>query len=218
MPDVPKLRVEPESLVKMAENRLTSMIAVVNTKSNEAGTAAAKANARLDTIDTMDLPGKVVEMSRILTSLAVKEGKATRLMNWSAMTAQQMHDALHELVHWRETIWRRYFPEDYRETMQPCWIEHGDAVQFTGALYGMWCWAHLEADASPSRQAEWFIRWRPMLQREIQDALKHCKAEQAHVASKAPERTVNLDAEQDKITQRVLAMQEREAAAAAATP
>ncbi len=200
-----------------AERRLTEMISIVNRKANEAETHAQNVDARLNTIEGMDLPGKVVEMSRILSGLAHKEGTAAKLWNWPAMNAEQTYAALNHLVHWRETVWRRYFPNDYAEYMEPCWLQHPDVLHLLGALCGMWHWANTEADSSPLRQAEWLARWKPLLLKEVKDALEACKSEQRHVDRREPARPIDLEAEQEQINQHTLAMQQREDAAKAAT-
>ncbi|MQS18009.1 hypothetical protein F7Q99_39130 [Streptomyces kaniharaensis] len=209
----PDLRLKPTAKVTdPAERRLVGMIDVVNRKVNDAASHVTKVDARLTTMEEIDLPGKVIEMSRILQGLAHREGTQTPLWNWSAMNAEQMYAALNHLVHWRETYWRRYFPAEYAAHMEPCWLKHGDVVHLLGALCGMWHWAHTEADASPLRQSEWLVRWKPLILKDLKSALDECRSAQQHVEPFEPDRPINLDAEQQEINGRVLAMQAREKA------
>ncbi|KOV09628.1 hypothetical protein ADK60_40375 [Streptomyces sp. XY431] len=202
-------------MTNAAENRLSTMISLVNKTAQEAESHAQKVDARLRTIEEMDLPGKVVEMSRILSGLAQKEGSAALLWNWPAMNAEQTYNALQHLVDWRETILRRFFPRDYYAVVEPCWLSHPDVLHLMGALCGMWHWAHTEADRSVLRQSEWLVRWKPMLVKDIEQALEPCRAEQQHVARRDPVRPIDREAEQQTIANHAQAMQAREDQAAA---
>ncbi|MFG3229909.1 hypothetical protein ACGF07_34690 [Kitasatospora sp. NPDC048194] len=205
-----KLKPPAGIITNAAENRLSTMISLVNKTANEAESHAERVDARLRLIEEIDLPGKVMEMSRILSGLAQKEGSAALLWNWPVMDAEQTYNALHHLVNWRETILRRFFPRDYYAVAEPCWLSHPDVLHLMGALCGMWHWAHTEADRSVLRQSEWLVRWKPLLVKDIEQALEPCRAEQQHVARRDPVRPIDLDGEQKTIANHVQAMQARQ--------
>ncbi|MFD8706823.1 hypothetical protein ACFV1W_30185 [Kitasatospora sp. NPDC059648] len=203
-----RLTPSPATLVKAAEDRLTNMLGVLTGRVKEVREKTDATAARLATIEGMDLPGKVVEMSNILQGLAHRDGKETRVWHWEGMAPAETYAALTHLVNWRETILRKSWPATYRRCVLPCWLEHEDVVQLTGSMCLMWHWAHTEADSSPLRQAEWMTRWMPGLAREIEELVTPCRSAKSHQPTPGPHGTINLEAEQERINARVLALQD----------
>ncbi|MFB7677840.1 hypothetical protein ACFC26_41220 [Kitasatospora purpeofusca] len=155
--------------VKAVENRLMATIKAVNSgavesgrKADAADRLARSATERIDAIETLRLPERVVEMASILDGLARRREADIKVWNWSAMNAEETGQAWADLLTWRREVLKVQHPSSFKGwAAARCWFRHPDVVQLLGGLYQGWLHAFVDEDTTPIRALDWLERWLP---------------------------------------------------------
>jgi hypothetical protein len=107
------------------------------------------------------------------------------IWEWTSLTAEEATDAWRRLAEWVDSVLLPRTPGFFKgrrgagaglgsPVWAPCWVMHPDVVDDVTMLYATWHHAYHDAEAIPTRAAEWRDRWLPGALGRIADALKDC--------------------------------------------